>query len=76
MPFRGEYFELARAPRAPGQRADLPGAGPAFPFLGVHLTRMIDGGVHAGPNAVLALRPRGVHVAATSTSASCADSLA
>jgi L-2-hydroxyglutarate oxidase len=32
---------------------------PAFPFLGVHLTRMIDGSVHAGPNAVLALRREG-----------------
>jgi L-2-hydroxyglutarate oxidase len=34
---------------------------PAFPFLGVHFTRMIDGSVHAGPNAVLSLKREGYH---------------
>lgn len=54
VPFRGEYYELAPS------RADLvrglvyPVPDPAFPFLGVHLTRMVGGGVHVGPNAVLA----------------------
>ncbi|WP_407341746.1 L-2-hydroxyglutarate oxidase [Pengzhenrongella phosphoraccumulans] len=61
VPFRGEYFELA--PHA----ADLvrgliyPVPDPRFPFLGVHLTRMMDGSVHAGPNAVLALAREGYH---------------
>ena len=59
VPFRGEYYELA-----PG-RADLvralvyPVPDPDFPFLGVHFTRMIDGTVHAGPNAVLAFKREG-----------------
>jgi L-2-hydroxyglutarate oxidase len=59
VPFRGEYHELA--PHA----ADLvraliyPVPDPRFPFLGVHLTRGIDGTVHAGPNAVLALAREG-----------------
>jgi len=34
---------------------------PQFPFLGVHFTRMIDGSVHAGPNAVLSLQREGYH---------------
>ena len=59
VPFRGEYYELR--PRARGLVRGLiyPVPDPAFPFLGVHLTRGIDGGVHAGPNAVLALRREG-----------------
>jgi L-2-hydroxyglutarate oxidase len=53
-PFRGEYYELR--PRARGLVRGLiyPVPNPALPFLGVHLTRMLDGSVHAGPNAVLA----------------------
>jgi len=52
--FRGEYHELA--PRAVHMVRALvyPVPDPRFPFLGVHLTRGIDGSVHAGPNAVLA----------------------
>lgn len=52
VPFRGEYYELVP------ERADLvrglvyPVPDPAFPFLGVHLTRGVDGAVHVGPNAV------------------------
>ncbi|MFI9238819.1 L-2-hydroxyglutarate oxidase [Streptomyces sp. NPDC053079] len=59
VPFRGEYFELA------ADRTDLvrglvyPVPDPAFPFLGVHLTRGIDGSVHVGPNAVPALAREG-----------------
>ena len=55
VPFRGEYYDLVPA------RSDLVGTliypvpNPAYPFLGVHLTRGIHGGLHAGPNAVLAL---------------------
>jgi L-2-hydroxyglutarate oxidase len=56
VPFRGEYFTVRR---------DLvrgliyPVPDPSLPFLGVHLTRMIDGSLHAGPNAVLALAREG-----------------
>jgi (S)-2-hydroxyglutarate dehydrogenase len=59
MPFRGEYYEIT------GDRASLvnnliyPVPDPSFPFLGVHLTRMIDGGIHAGPNAVPCLAREG-----------------
>ena len=59
VPFRGEYYEL-RPERAHLVRGLIyPVPDPEFPFLGVHLTRMIDGSVHAGPNAVLALRREG-----------------
>lgn len=59
VPFRGEYYELA--PRAQHLVRGLiyPVPDPAFPFLGVHLTRGIDGHIHAGPNAVLALHREG-----------------
>jgi L-2-hydroxyglutarate oxidase len=59
LPFRGEYYELG--PQAAGLVRGLiyPVPDPRFPFLGVHLTRMIDGSVHAGPNAVLALSREG-----------------
>jgi L-2-hydroxyglutarate oxidase len=59
VPFRGEYYELRpeRAHLVKGLIYPVPD--PLFPFLGVHLTRMIDGSVHAGPNAVLALRREG-----------------
>ncbi len=59
VPFRGEYYELTpeRTPLVRGLIYPVPD--PAFPFLGVHFTRMIDGAVHAGPNAVLALKREG-----------------
>jgi L-2-hydroxyglutarate oxidase len=59
VPFRGEYADLA--PRAAARVRGLvyPVPDPRFPFLGVHLTRGLDGGVHAGPNAVLALAREG-----------------
>lgn len=59
VPFRGEYYEL------PAGRAELvrglvyPVPDPAFPFLGVHLTKGVDGRVHLGPNAVPALAREG-----------------
>lgn len=59
VPFRGEYHALA--PGAAGRVRGLiyPVPDPEFPFLGLHLTRGLDGDVHAGPNAVLALRREG-----------------
>jgi (S)-2-hydroxyglutarate dehydrogenase len=55
VPFRGEYYELVPERRHLVKNLIYPVPNPAFPFLGVHFTRMIDGTVHAGPNAVLAL---------------------
>ena len=59
VPFRGEYFELRPERRHLVNGLIYPVPDPQFPFLGVHLTRMIDGSVHAGPNAVLALAREG-----------------
>jgi (S)-2-hydroxyglutarate dehydrogenase len=59
VPFRGEYYELRPERSALVRGLIYPVPDPRFPFLGVHLTRMIDGSVHAGPNAVLALRREG-----------------
>lgn len=59
VPFRGEYFELRPERTHLVKGLIYPVPDPDFPFLGVHLTRMIDGGVHAGPNAVLALAREG-----------------
>ena len=59
VPFRGEYYELTPSARDLVRGLIYPVPDPAFPFLGVHLTRGIDGSVHAGPNAVLALRREG-----------------
>lgn len=59
IPFRGEYYGL-RPDRTQLVRGLIyPVPDPRFPFLGVHLTRGVDGGVHAGPNAVLALSRQG-----------------
>ncbi len=59
VPFRGEFYELT--PERTGLVRNLiyPVPDPRFPFLGVHLTRSTHGGVHAGPNAVLALAREG-----------------
>jgi L-2-hydroxyglutarate oxidase LhgO len=59
VPFRGEYFRL-RADRADLVRGLIyPVPDPRYPFLGTHFTKMIDGGVTVGPNAVLALAREG-----------------
>jgi len=59
VPFRGEYHELSAHAAALVRGLIYPVPDPRFPFLGVHLTRALDGGVHAGPNAVLALAREG-----------------
>jgi (S)-2-hydroxyglutarate dehydrogenase len=59
VPFRGEYYELVPERRHLVRGLIYPVPDPALPFLGVHLTRGIDGHVHAGPNAVLALSREG-----------------
>src|SRR5262249_34257439 len=56
IPFRGEYYELVPQRRHLVKTLVYPVPNPAFPFLGVHFTRMIDGSIHAGPNAVLAFK--------------------
>ncbi|MFL6170418.1 MAG: L-2-hydroxyglutarate oxidase [Ornithinibacter sp.] len=59
VPFRGEYHELTPAAAHLVRGLVYPVPDPELPFLGVHLTRGIDGQVHAGPNAVLALAREG-----------------
>ncbi|WBP87568.1 L-2-hydroxyglutarate oxidase [Kitasatospora cathayae] len=59
VPFRGEYYELAEKRRELVRGLVYPVPDPAFPFLGVHLTRGIHGDVHVGPNAVPALAREG-----------------
>jgi (S)-2-hydroxyglutarate dehydrogenase len=59
LPFRGEYYETTSFARDLVNALVYPVPDPAFPFLGVHLTRMIDGGLHIGPNAVPALAREG-----------------
>ncbi|WP_263117971.1 L-2-hydroxyglutarate oxidase [Cellulomonas sp. RIT-PI-Y] len=59
VPFRGEYYGLTETAGDLVRGLIYPVPDPRFPFLGVHLTRGIDGHVHAGPNAVLALAREG-----------------
>ncbi len=59
VPFRGEYYELRPARRYLVKHLIYPVPHPDFPFLGVHFTRMIDGAIHCGPNAVLAFGREG-----------------
>jgi L-2-hydroxyglutarate oxidase len=61
VPFRGEYYELKPERRGLVRNLIYPVPDPEFPFLGVHFTRMIDGSIHAGPNAVLSLKREGYH---------------
>jgi L-2-hydroxyglutarate oxidase len=59
IPFRGEYFELKPEVHHLCRNLIYPVPDPNFPFLGVHFTRMIEGGVECGPNAVLAFAREG-----------------
>ena len=59
VPFRGEYYEVVPARRFLVRHMIYPVPHPALPFLGAHFTRSISGGLHAGPNAVLALKREG-----------------
>lgn len=59
IPFRGEYFTLVPEKRHLVKGLIYPVPDPRFPFLGVHYTRMIHGGVEAGPNAVFAFAREG-----------------
>jgi L-2-hydroxyglutarate oxidase len=59
VPFRGEYYKLAPGRENLVRSLIYPVPDPSFPFLGVHFTRLIRGGVEAGPNAVLSLKREG-----------------
>lgn len=59
VPFRGEYFKIKKGKEYLVKNLIYPVPDPRFPFLGVHFTRMINGGIEAGPNAVLALKREG-----------------
>lgn len=59
LPFRGEYYTLKPEKQHLVKNLIYPVPNPEFPFLGVHFTRMINGGVEAGPNAVLAFKREG-----------------
>jgi len=61
VPFRGEYYELRPERHGLVHNLIYPVPDARFPFLGVHFTRMIGGGVEAGPNAVLAFKREGYH---------------
>jgi L-2-hydroxyglutarate oxidase len=71
VPFRGEYYELVPERQHLVKNLIYPVPDLAFPFLGVHFTRMIQGGIEAGPNAVLAFKREGYK----KTSFSMRDSL-
>ena len=59
LPFRGEYYQIKPQRRFLVRNLIYPVPDPSFPFLGVHFTRMIHGGIEAGPNAVLAFAREG-----------------
>ena len=59
IPFRGEFYDLLPQAHSLCRNLIYPVPDPRFPFLGVHFTRMISGGVECGPNAVLALAREG-----------------
>lgn len=61
IPFRGEYFKIKDEKKYLVKHLIYPVPDPSFPFLGVHFTRMIDGNIEAGPNAVLAFKKEGYH---------------
>jgi L-2-hydroxyglutarate oxidase len=59
IPFRGEYYKMIPEREGLVRNLIYPVPDPRFPFLGIHFTRMIQGGVEAGPNAILALKREG-----------------
>jgi len=59
VPFRGEYYKITPASQHLVRNLIYPVANPQFPFLGLHFTRLIHGGIEAGPNAVLAFALEG-----------------
>lgn len=59
VPFRGDYYELTEAAKEKVKGLIYPVPDPDFPFLGVHFTRMIDGSVECGPNAVFSFKREG-----------------
>jgi L-2-hydroxyglutarate oxidase len=59
IPFRGEYYKIRKEGEYLVKNLIYPVPDPQFPFLGVHFTRMIKGGIEAGPNAVLAFKREG-----------------
>jgi L-2-hydroxyglutarate oxidase len=59
LPFRGEYYRIKRERQSLVRNLIYPVPDPRFPFLGVHFTRLIHGGIEAGPNAVLAFAREG-----------------
>ena len=59
VPFRGDYYDLTEQARTKVRNLIYPVPDPAFPFLGVHFTRMVKGGVECGPNAVFSLKREG-----------------
>ena len=59
VPFRGEYYDLTPGSRHLVKNLIYPVPDPSFPFLGVHFTRKVGGGIEAGPNAVLGLAREG-----------------
>jgi L-2-hydroxyglutarate oxidase len=61
IPFRGEYHVLSGRAAEKVNGLVYPVPNPSLPFLGVHLTRMIDGKVEAGPNAILSMKREGYH---------------
>jgi L-2-hydroxyglutarate oxidase LhgO len=71
IPFRGEYYEIKKEKSDLVRTLIYPVPDPRFPFLGVHFTRKIHGGIEAGPNAVLAFKREGY----TRTSFSLKDTL-
>ncbi len=59
IPFRGEYYKIRKEKHYLVKSLIYPVPNPEFPFLGVHFTTLIEGGVEAGPNAVLAFKKEG-----------------
>jgi L-2-hydroxyglutarate oxidase len=62
IPFRGEYYKLKKESEYLVNNLIYPVPNPKFPFLGVHFTRLINGGIEAGPNAVLAFSREGYNL--------------